>query len=29
MNAITVNEAKQNLDRLIEQVISDEKPTIG
>lgn len=28
MNAITVNEAKQNLDQLIEQVISDEEPTI-
>jgi antitoxin YefM len=28
MNAITANEAQQNLDRLIEQVISDSEPTI-
>ena len=28
MNAITVNEAKNNLDRLIEQVTADAEPTI-
>ena len=28
MNAITVNEAKTNLDRLIEQVTADAEPTI-
>jgi len=28
MNAITANEAQQDLDRLIEQVISDAEPTI-
>ncbi len=28
MNAVTINEAKANLERLIEQVISDVEPTI-
>ena len=28
MNAITVNEARNNLDRLIEQVTADAEPTI-
>jgi antitoxin YefM len=28
MNAVTVNEAKRNLERLIEQVIADAEPTI-
>jgi len=28
MNATTVNEAKNNLDRLIEQVTADAEPTI-
>ncbi len=28
MNAITANQAKQELDRLINQVISDAEPTI-
>jgi antitoxin YefM len=28
MNAVTVNEAKRNLERLIEQVIEDAEPTI-
>lgn len=28
MKAVTVNEAKANLDRLIEQVFSDVEPTI-
>lgn len=28
MNAITVNEARHNLDRLIEQVSDDAEPTI-
>ena len=28
MNATTVNEAKQNLDRLIKQVNADAEPTI-
>ncbi len=28
MNAITANEAQQNLNRLIKQVISDSEPTI-
>ena len=28
MNVITVNKAKQDLDRLIRQVVSDAEPTI-
>ncbi|MFC1974953.1 type II toxin-antitoxin system Phd/YefM family antitoxin [Chloroflexota bacterium] len=28
MNAVTINEAKANLDQIIEQVISDMEPTI-
>ena len=28
MDAITINQAKQNIDGLIEQVISDAEPTI-
>jgi antitoxin YefM len=28
MNAVTVNEAKRNLERLIGQVIADAEPTI-
>ena len=28
MNAITINQAKQNLNSLIEQVLSDVNPTI-
>ena len=28
MDAITINQAKQNIDRLIEQVIADAEPTI-
>ena len=28
MNAVTLNEAKQNLEQLIEQVIADAEPTI-
>lgn len=28
MNAITLNEAKQNLDRVIDRVLSDTEPTI-
>jgi antitoxin YefM len=28
MNAVTVNEAKRNLEQLIEQVIADAEPTI-
>jgi antitoxin YefM len=28
MNSITVNEAKQNLDRIIERVIADAEPTV-
>ena len=28
MNAVTINEAKQNLERLIAQVIADAEPTI-
>ena len=28
MDAITINQAKQNIDGLIEQVIADAKPTI-
>jgi hypothetical protein len=27
-NVVTVNEAKRNLERLIEQVIADAEPTI-
>ena len=28
MNAVTVSEAKRNLEQLIEQVLSDSEPTI-
>jgi antitoxin YefM len=28
MNAITLNEAKRNLDRVIDRVLSDTEPTI-
>lgn len=28
MNAVTLNEAKRNLEQLIEQVIADAEPTI-
>lgn len=28
MNAVTANKAKQDLDRLIQQVVSDAEPTI-
>ena len=28
MDAITINQAKQNIDRLIQQVIADAEPTI-
>ena len=28
MDAITINQAKQNIDGLIEQVIADAEPTI-
>ncbi len=28
MNAITLNEAKRNLEQLIQQVIADAEPTI-
>jgi antitoxin YefM len=28
MNSITVNEAKENLDRIIERVMTDAEPTV-